>query len=143
MTSPLKQYLILGIVTQFVVALFIDFGGFLFAACYRGLGVMLPEPALFIISIRHWAFVWPVAVIVLTVVLFQRARTDGVSLHLFAGMMLSAIAILIITSWAFVLPMFSIDTMQSNKSPEPTPIGHRSSAVAVHVVDTAWLSFFR
>ena len=128
---------------QFVVASFIDFGGFIFAACYRGLGVMLPEPALFVVSIRHWAFVWPVAVIVLTVVLFRRARTDGVSLHLFAGMMLSAIAILIITSWAFVLPMFSIDTMQSNQSPEPTAVGACSSAIAVRVASRRWLSFFR
>ena len=30
-----------------------------------------------------------------------------------------------------------------NKSPEPTPIGHCSSAVAVNVANTAWLSFFR
>jgi hypothetical protein len=30
-----------------------------------------------------------------------------------------------------------------NKSPEPTPIGHRSSAIAVSVADTARLSFFR
>ena len=28
-----------------------------------------------------------------------------------------------------------------NQSPEPTPIGHRSSAVAVHVANTASLSF--
>jgi hypothetical protein len=28
-------------------------------------------------------------------------------------------------------------------SPEPTPIGHRSSAFAVNVTHTAWLSFFR
>lgn len=32
---------------------------------------------------------------------------------------------------------------QSPKPPEPTPIGHRSSAAAAHVTDTAWLSFFR
>jgi flagellar biogenesis protein FliO len=30
-----------------------------------------------------------------------------------------------------------------NQSPEPTPIGHRRSAVAVSVADTARLSFFR
>ena len=33
--------------------------------------------------------------------------------------------------------------MPPNQSPEPTPIGHRSSAVAVSVADTARLSFFR
>jgi hypothetical protein len=30
-----------------------------------------------------------------------------------------------------------------NKSPEPTAVGHRRSAVAVHVVSRRWLSFFR
>ena len=30
-----------------------------------------------------------------------------------------------------------------NQSPEPTPIGHLSSTVAVHVVNTAWFSFGR
>jgi len=30
-----------------------------------------------------------------------------------------------------------------NQSPEPTPIGHRSSAVAVNVTDAARLSLFR
>ena len=33
--------------------------------------------------------------------------------------------------------------MSPNQSPEPTPIGHRRSAIAVHVANTAWLSFFR
>ena len=31
----------------------------------------------------------------------------------------------------------------ANQSPEPTPIGHRSSAVAVSVTNTARLSLFR
>jgi hypothetical protein len=30
-----------------------------------------------------------------------------------------------------------------NKSPEPTAVGHRSSAVAAHVVSRRWLSFLR
>jgi hypothetical protein len=33
--------------------------------------------------------------------------------------------------------------MPPNKSPKPTPIGHRSSACAVRVVDAAWLSLSR
>jgi len=33
--------------------------------------------------------------------------------------------------------------MTPNQSPEPTPIVAGSSAVAVHVVDAARLSFFR
>jgi hypothetical protein len=34
-------------------------------------------------------------------------------------------------------------TMWPNKSPEPTAVGHRRSAVAAHVVSRRWLSFFR
>gem|GEM_PF-2285623 len=34
-------------------------------------------------------------------------------------------------------------TMPSNKSPEPTPIGRRSSACAVHIFSWAWFSFHR
>ena len=30
-----------------------------------------------------------------------------------------------------------------NKTPEPTAVGHRSSAVAAYVVSRRWLSFFR
>jgi len=43
------------------------------------------------------------------------------------------------------LPGFIMEftSLMPNKSPEPTPIVAGSSAVAVHVVDTAWLSFFR
>ena|SRR5258708_5826814 len=112
MKPLLKQYLVLGIAAQFVVASFVDFGGFQFAACYRGLGVRLPEMAVFIISIRHWAFAWPVVILLLTAVIFRKARTDGILLHLFGGMMLTAVVIMIIASWGFVLPLFSIDTMR-------------------------------
>ena len=39
---------------------------------------------------------------------------------------------------------FEMDmTTMPNKSPEPTAVGHRSSAVAAHVVSRRWLSFFR
>jgi len=33
--------------------------------------------------------------------------------------------------------------MLPNKSPEPTAVGARSSAIAVHVASRRWLSFFR
>jgi hypothetical protein len=33
--------------------------------------------------------------------------------------------------------------MTPNQSPEPTPSGACSSAIAVHIVDAAWLSFGR
>ena len=39
--------------------------------------------------------------------------------------------------------ILSAMTMPPNKSPEPTAVGHRSSAGAVHVVSRRWLSFFR
>jgi hypothetical protein len=45
----------------------------------------------------------------------------------------------------FDLPDFIMDftSLMPNKSPEPTPIIAFSSAIAVHVANTAWLSFFR
>jgi hypothetical protein len=36
-----------------------------------------------------------------------------------------------------------INQQAPNKSPEPTPVGAVSSAIAVHVVSRRWLSFFR
>ena len=43
------------------------------------------------------------------------------------------------------LPDYIMDftSLMPNKSPEPTPIIAVSSAIAVHVANTAWLSFFR
>ena len=43
------------------------------------------------------------------------------------------------------LPDFIMDftSLMPNKSPEPTPIGACRSAIAVHIANTAWLSFFR
>jgi hypothetical protein len=43
------------------------------------------------------------------------------------------------------LPDFIMDftSLMPNKSPEPTPITAVSSAIAAHVVNTAWLSFLR
>jgi hypothetical protein len=45
----------------------------------------------------------------------------------------------------FDLPDFIMDftSLMPNKSPEPTPITAVSSAIAAHVVNTAWLSFLR
>jgi hypothetical protein len=41
-------------------------------------------------------------------------------------------------------PGFQITSdMRHNKSPEPTPIARRSSAIAVRSLDAAWLSFIR
>ena len=36
-----------------------------------------------------------------------------------------------------------VDTHRPNKSPEPTAVGACRSAVAVHVANRRWLSFFR
>ena len=38
---------------------------------------------------------------------------------------------------------FCMTQTPPNQSPEPTPSGACSSAIAVHVVAAAWLSFFR
>jgi hypothetical protein len=45
----------------------------------------------------------------------------------------------------FDLPDSIMDftSLMPNKSPEPTPITAVSSAIAAHVVNTAWLSFLR
>jgi hypothetical protein len=45
----------------------------------------------------------------------------------------------------FDLPDSIMDftSLLPNKSPEPTPITAVSSAIAAHVVNTAWLSFLR
>src|ERR1017187_10320556 len=53
--------------------------------------------------------------------------------------------------WQFGLPSLLLhcfsfierDDMPPNKSPEPTAVGACSSAVAVHVANRRWLSFFR
>jgi len=42
-----------------------------------------------------------------------------------------------------VRPILVSMTMPPNKSPEPTPVGACSSAVAVHVASRRWFSFFR
>lgn len=114
MRPLLRQYLILAVLAQFGVALFVDLGGLLFAGCYHGLDMKLPNFALFMISIRHWAFAWPLIVAPVTAAFYHRARTDGVLLHLFAGLMLAAIAVLFIAYSGFVLPMFSLDTAPVN-----------------------------
>jgi hypothetical protein len=43
------------------------------------------------------------------------------------------------------LPDFIMDftSLMPNKSPEPTAVGAVSSAIAVHVANRRWLSFFR
>ena len=39
--------------------------------------------------------------------------------------------------------IMNFTSLMPNKSPEPTPITAVSSAIAAHVVNTAWLSFLR
>jgi hypothetical protein len=110
MKRLLKQYLILAIAVQFVLACLLDFMGLVFAVFYQsmlGRHTELEEPTAFVISIRHWAFVWPVAALLLALVLYRKARTDESSLHLFGGMMLLAVAIMIIALWCLILPVFS------------------------------------
>jgi hypothetical protein len=44
----------------------------------------------------------------------------------------------------FDFMMFGLkDSQWPNKSPEPTAVGHRSSAIAVHAASRRWLSFLR
>lgn len=108
MKPLLKRYLVLGIVVQFVVAGIVDFGGLLLAGGLQGGGMRIPSLTLFFISIRHRGFALPLALLILTVVLFHRERAEGVLLHLFGGMMMAAIVIVMIIALAFLLPMVAM-----------------------------------
>jgi hypothetical protein len=61
-----------------------------------------------------------------------------------AGLMRRASAALAVGE-RFDLPDSIMDftSLMPNKSPEPTPLTAVSSAIAAHVVNTAWLSFLR
>lgn len=107
MKPLLRLYLAVGIAAQFMVAGVIYFGCLLFTQCYREMDVKLPSATLFVISSGHWAFLWPVAWLLLTTILLYRARTEGVLLHLFCGMMLAAVAILFIVFLDFTLPFMN------------------------------------
>jgi|ERR1039457_4498258 hypothetical protein len=54
----------------------------------------------------------------------------------------SSVRLFVMAFIVFVLGIY-FRKMPPNQSPEPTPIGHRRSAVAVNVTNTARLSFFR
>lgn len=102
-------YLAVGIAAQFLVAGIIDGGCYLFSLCYREMGMKLPDFTLFIIHIRHWAFAWPVVVLLLTAIVFYSGRTERSLLHFFGGTMLAAIGIMFLVCLAFILP-FIADT---------------------------------
>jgi hypothetical protein len=108
MKPLLKQYLVWGIVVLFVVAAAVDYGGWAFGDSIQDMGMDIPQPAMIILSIRHWVFVLPVAMLVLTIVLYPRVRSEGILLHLFGGMMLVTLAMIMILSVAIVLSMFAM-----------------------------------
>ena len=58
---------------------------------------------------------------------------------------LSVVLICWLVSITFIIRRYlrSRKKLTPNKSPEPTAVGHRSSAVAARVVSRRWLSFFR
>lgn len=110
MKPLLKKYLALGIAVQFIIAGIVDFGGFLFTEIFKQMGAALPPLTVIVITIRHWAFVWPLAVLLLMIALFHKERTDRIVMHLFGGLMLAAIVIVIILMASFVLPFCAIST---------------------------------
>ena len=102
MKPLLKQYLVWGIVVLFVVAAAVDYGGWAFGDSIQDMGMDIPQPAMIILSIRHWAFVLPVAMLVLTAILYRKVRSEGILLHLFGGMMFAALFIIAVLSVAIV-----------------------------------------
>jgi hypothetical protein len=108
MKPLLKKYLVLGIAAQFAIAGFVDLFGYLSAMYYQGLGMKIPDFTLFFISIRHWAFLWPVMVLLLTVVLSYKTRADSILLHLFGGMMLAAVIIIFFALLSLFLPAMAM-----------------------------------
>ncbi len=107
MKPLLKQYLAWGIVVLFVAAAAVDFGGLFFREGFEGSGFKVPQFTVFILSIRHWAFALPMAMLFLTIALYSRVRSEGILLHRFGIMMFSAIVIVTIVSAAIMLPMFA------------------------------------
>jgi hypothetical protein len=110
MKPLLKKYLALGIAVQFIVAGLADLGGLLFTDLFRQMGVILPTITVVAMSLRHWAFVWPLAVLLLTVVLTRKARTETILMHLFGSMMLAAVALTIILIVSFLLPFCAVSS---------------------------------
>lgn len=107
MKPLLKRYLALGIIVLFAVAAAVDYCGFMLGDGYLRMGTNLPGLSLFAFSIRHWAFALPVTMLVLTVVLFARVRSERILLHLFGGMMMTAIIVIATVSVGFFLPLFA------------------------------------
>jgi hypothetical protein len=117
MRGLLKQYLVLAMIVQFLLACLLDFAGLCFGSMYRsmlGRGVELPDSTAFVVSIRHWAFAWPIAVLVFAAVLFRKKRADEIFTHFFAGMTLVAIVLLMIASYCFFVPIFYMETNTGN-----------------------------
>lgn len=111
MKRLLTQYLVLAIAAQFVMACLLDFAGLCFAGIWRdalGPNTKLPDSTAFVLSIRHWAFIWPVAVVVFALVLFRKARSEEIWLHFFGSIMLVAVAVITVALWCFFIPLFDI-----------------------------------
>jgi hypothetical protein len=108
MKPLLKQYLAWGIAAQFLAASVVYIGGLIFINCYGNMGIKLPAITSMIISIGPWAFLWPFAVWLLTVILLDKVRTERMLLHLFGGMMVAAVIILVVVSVDFALPFMGV-----------------------------------
>jgi hypothetical protein len=108
MKPLLKKYLVLGIVAQFALAGFVDLFGYLSAMTYQDMGMKIPAFTLFFISIRHWAFLWPVVVLLLTAVLLCKTRADSIRVHLLGGMMLAVVVIMAFVLLSLFLPMIAM-----------------------------------
>lgn len=107
MKPLLKLYLALGILAQFPLAGFVDLFGLLSGEYYQEMDMKLPGFTHFFLLIRHWAFLWPVVVLLLTGILLYKTRADSIKLHLLGGMMLAPVFVMAFALLSIFLPMIS------------------------------------
>jgi hypothetical protein len=112
-------YLVLGIAAQFLVVWTINGGYMIYADYYQKMDEKLPGYTLFIISIRRWAYAWPVAVLLLAAIVLSRSRTERTILHLFGGMMLVAVFIMNIVWLGFALPFIQMYSNDPGRWTQP------------------------
>ena len=106
MTRLLKQYLILAVITQYLVASFLDLGGFIAIKFYSGTHFGISQYSLCFLFLRHWAFFLPITATFITAFVWRRHCEDKVLLHACCGFFLLAITMTIAGVFGFVWPLF-------------------------------------
>ena len=112
MRKQLSTYVILAIALQFLFALFVDYFGGLTGMMIRAMGVKVPYATAVCCSIGHWAFLWPVIVAIVTMLLWRANPSDSTLVHL-SGIIMSVsfimlIVFVFISSFQFSQMMWSL-----------------------------------